>query len=136
MDFDDYQRGTGQTNIYSAAIEDLLEPIKRVVENSGDFPAESALTEVEGILNAAYVLLGGLGEFGEVANKFKKVIRGDRDMYEFGNLAFDETGDVLWYLSELSTQLDHRLNDVAANNNGKLLGRQLRGTLQGDGDQR
>ena len=47
-----------------------------------------------------------------------------------------ELGDVLWYLSELCTRLEIRLEDVAARNVAKLADRASRGVLGGDGDVR
>jgi len=56
--------------------------------------------DVENIDRIAYSLLGLCGEAGEVADKYKKVLRGDRQR----TVQFDvdmalELGDVLWYLS-------------------------------------
>lgn len=77
-------------------------------------------------------------EAGEVAGKVKKIFRdhdgvvtqADRDALTL------ELGDVLWYLSELCTQLGIQLEDVAARNIEKLRGRMERGTLSGSGDSR
>ncbi len=85
-----------------------------------------------------YPTLGLTNEAGEVAGKVKKIFR-DR-----GGVVTDEDraaltlelGDVLWYLSELCTQLDVRLEDVAEANLDKLRSRVERGTLGGDGDNR
>lgn len=85
-----------------------------------------------------YPTLGLTNEAGEVAGKVKKIFR-DR-----GGIVTDEDrkalelelGDVLWYLTELCTKLDIRLEDVAASNLKKLTGRVARGTLRGDGDDR
>ena len=85
-----------------------------------------------------YPTLGLTNEAGEVAGKVKKIFR-DR-----GGVVTDddraaltlELGDVLWYLSELCTQLGISLEDVAATNISKLRGRLDRGTLLGDGDDR
>ncbi len=85
-----------------------------------------------------YPTLGLTNEAGEVAGKVKKIFR-DR-----GGVITDddraalklELGDVLWYLAEICTQLDIRLEDVAAANIAKLRGRIARGTMAGDGDTR
>lgn len=85
-----------------------------------------------------YPTLGLTNEAGEVAGKVKKIFR-DRG----GVISDDdrtaltlELGDVLWYLSELCTQLGIDLEAVAAANLDKVNGRLARGTLQGDGDYR
>lgn len=85
-----------------------------------------------------YPTLGLTNEAGEVAGKVKKIFR-DR-----GGVVTDEDraaltlelGDVLWYLSELCTQLEVSLADVAEANLDKLRSRVERGTLGGDGDYR
>ncbi|MFA7365358.1 MAG: MazG nucleotide pyrophosphohydrolase domain-containing protein [Patescibacteria group bacterium] len=47
-----------------------------------------------------------------------------------------ELGDVLWYISQLSTELNIDLEDVAKTNLEKLLSRQKRNVLGGSGDNR
>ncbi|MDH4330506.1 MAG: nucleoside triphosphate pyrophosphohydrolase family protein [Candidatus Moranbacteria bacterium] len=86
----------------------------------------------------AYLPLGLAGEAGEVAEKFKKIIR-DKD----GKIDDDtkkeiskELGDVLWYVAQLSTELGLEMDDVAKNNIEKLYSRLERGVIQGDGDNR
>jgi NTP pyrophosphatase (non-canonical NTP hydrolase) len=43
---------------------------------------------------------------------------------------------VLWYLSQLATELDLTLEEIAEYNIEKLYSRLERGTIQGDGDER
>jgi NTP pyrophosphatase (non-canonical NTP hydrolase) len=47
-----------------------------------------------------------------------------------------ELGDVLWYLSQLASELGLELDAIAAENLEKLLSRQHRGVLSGAGDDR
>jgi NTP pyrophosphatase (non-canonical NTP hydrolase) len=47
-----------------------------------------------------------------------------------------ELGDVLWYLSQLATEADLDLEEIAEDNLEKLLSRQERGVLRGSGDDR
>lgn len=47
-----------------------------------------------------------------------------------------EMGDVLWQWSNLCWELGLNPSDVAEKNISKLLGRQERGTLNGEGDER
>jgi NTP pyrophosphatase (non-canonical NTP hydrolase) len=85
-----------------------------------------------------YPILGLTGEAGEVANKFKKVIRdkdGVIDVQSNLEMAM-ELGDVLWYVSALATDLGYSLEDIAKMNINKLESRRERGTLQGSGDHR
>ena len=84
-----------------------------------------------------YTVLGLVGEAGEVAEKVKKLIRGD--LVEQGDFEQDvtkELGDVLWYLSNLAGELGVSLNQVAELNLAKLQSRQERDVLNGNGDDR
>jgi NTP pyrophosphatase (non-canonical NTP hydrolase) len=47
-----------------------------------------------------------------------------------------ELGDVLWYVSQLSSELGLSLKEVAEKNIEKLYSRMDRGKLKGDGDNR
>lgn len=85
-----------------------------------------------------YPCLGLLGEAGEVAEKMKKVIRDNNGVIdaERKEMLIKEIGDVLWYMSQLCTDLDIKLDDVAKTNLDKLFSRLERGQIQGDGDNR
>lgn len=85
-----------------------------------------------------YPTLGLVNEAGEVAGKIKKVFRdksGEINAETRSALA-SELGDVLWYLAQTCTELDLSLDEVAIMNLEKLLDRQARGKIQGDGDNR
>ncbi|MCB0061954.1 MAG: nucleoside triphosphate pyrophosphohydrolase family protein [Caldilineaceae bacterium] len=85
-----------------------------------------------------YPTLGLANEAGEVAGKVKKIFR-DR-----GGIISDtdrealkgELGDVLWYLTQICTELDLTLEEVAEANLQKLFSRLERGVIGGDGDKR
>ena len=88
-----------------------------------------------------YLALGLSGEAAEVANKVKKIIRGDYDdcperAEEALNGIAKELGDVLWYIAVLSHELDTSLSTVAAANIDKLRARAEAGTIKGQGDDR
>lgn len=85
-----------------------------------------------------YCALGLAGESGEVAEKFKKVLRDSRGVvsHEARALIAKELGDVLWYVSELASCVGLDLDDVAKQNIAKLADRKNRGVLQGSGDTR
>ncbi len=85
-----------------------------------------------------YPVLGLANEAGEVAGKIKKVFRdkaGEVNGETRAALA-SELGDVLWYLAQVCTELDISLDEVAESNLAKLLDRQARGKIRGDGDNR
>ena len=85
-----------------------------------------------------YPTLGLANEAGEVAGKIKKIFRdkggaigdADREALKY------ELGDVLWYLTQICTELDLTLEDVAAANIEKLFSRLERGQIRGEGDER
>lgn len=85
-----------------------------------------------------YPTLGLTNEAGEVAGKIKKIFRdkggviSDADRHALQA----ELGDVLWYLAQVATELGLSLDEIAAANIAKLLDRQARGKIQGDGDDR
>ena len=83
-------------------------------------------------------ILGLVGESGEVADKFKKIIRdkagklSDEDRREMAK----ELGDVLWYINSIAVLIGLNLEDVANNNLEKLASRKLRNKISGSGDNR
>ncbi len=85
-----------------------------------------------------YPTLGLVNEAGEVAGKIKKIFR-DKDgvIGEAEKEALkSELGDVLWYIAQICSELNLSLDEVAQANIEKLLDRQARGKIQGDGDNR
>lgn len=86
----------------------------------------------------AYPALGLCGEAGEVADHAKKTIRDDGGSITDARRAAmaAELGDVLWYLAQLATELELDLGQIAQANLDKLLSRQRRGVLSGEGDDR
>ena len=88
--------------------------------------------------NFIYPTLGLSGEAGEVAEKIKKVIRDKEGVVdeEQKKEIEKELGDVLWYVSQLASELGLSLEDIAEKNIEKLYSRMDRGKLQGNGDNR
>jgi NTP pyrophosphatase (non-canonical NTP hydrolase) len=85
-----------------------------------------------------YPTLGLTNEAGEVAGKIKKIFR-DKDgvIGEAEREALkSELGDVLWYVAQVCTELELSLDQVAEGNLAKLLDRQARDKIKGDGDNR
>lgn len=83
-------------------------------------------------------VFGLMGESGEVAEKFKKLIRdkqgkiSDEDKQEI----IKELGDILWYINSVSHLLGSNLEEVAQKNLDKVISRKERGKIQGSGDNR
>jgi len=85
-----------------------------------------------------HLLLGLVGETGEIAEKAKKIVR-DRDS-DFSQWDAEdlkkELGDSLWYIAVIADYFDILLDDVAQLNIAKLADRQRRGVIGGSGDGR
>lgn len=93
-----------------------------------------------------YPVFGLCEEAGEVAGKFKKIIRDSNPKRDAnGMLVFTpeqtravalELGDVMWYVAVLAHKLGYPLEEIAEMNVNKLADRQRRGVLGGSGDNR
>lgn len=114
MTFDDYQKQAISTDTFGGERPDV--------------PSMAFMSKV----------LGLAGEAGEVAEKFKKILRDkqgkitDSDKQEITK----ELGDVLWYTSAIATYLGVPLQEVADKNLTKVLSRKSRGVSNGSGDNR
>ena len=106
-----------------------LADYQRLSRRTAEYPREAWLT---------YPALGLAGEAGEVAEHVKKAIRDDGGELSAERRAAmtKELGDVLWYVSQLASELGLELEEVARVNLEKLLSRQRRGVLSGSGDER
>lgn len=88
--------------------------------------------------SSIYPILGLASEVGELAGKFKKLYR-DQNGVEppgFREGVLLELGDILWYLTQVCTNLGFTLEQVAEANLDKIMDRRRRGVLDGDGDLR
>ena len=110
MNFNDYQKQSKKTAIYPKF-------------------------EGHGWVQAALGLASGSGE---VANNLKKVLRDHNGEINDATLQAvkGELGDVLWYVSQITTELGLDLDDVAQANLDKLFDRKKRNVLTGSGDNR
>lgn len=83
-------------------------------------------------------VFGLVGESGEVAEKFKKLIRDKKGEISAEDKAeiLKELGDILWYVNSVSTLLGSSLSEVAEKNLDKVLSRKARGVTHGSGDNR
>ncbi len=91
---------------------------------------------MEGAL--AYPTLGLVNEAGEVAGKVKKIYRDKNGIVseEDREALKAELGDVLWYFTQICTELGLTLEEVAEANLEKLFSRLERNKLGGEGDNR
>jgi len=81
-----------------------------------------------------YPALGLAGECGEYIEKVKKNLRGDGPLDKVQ--AAKELGDCLFYLSASASDIGFSLEEIASLNIEKLISRQERGVIQGNGDNR
>lgn len=109
MDFTEYQKLSRKTAIYP---------------NAGS--------------NYVYPTLGLSGESGEVAEKIKKAIRDENGVISESRKKDieKELGDVLWYVSQIASELGLSLDGIAKLNIDKLYARMERNVLAGSGDNR
>jgi NTP pyrophosphatase (non-canonical NTP hydrolase) len=109
MDFKEYQKKSRKTAVYPQAGKNYI-----------------------------YPTLGLAGESGEVAEKIKKIIRDKKGKISRKTRAEveKELGDVLWYISQLASELKLDMDNVAEKNIEKLYNRMKRGKLKGNGDNR
>jgi len=85
-----------------------------------------------------YPVLGLCNEAGELAGKIKKIFRDKKGkISEADREALKgEIGDVLWYLTQIATNLDLTLEEIAEHNLEKIYSRLERGVIGGSGDNR
>jgi NTP pyrophosphatase (non-canonical NTP hydrolase) len=108
-----------------------IDEYQESAEETAIFPDELPEEVDAGLV---YCVMGLSGEAGECLEKVKKAIREDDEKY-LEELE-DELGDVLWYWSQAVNELGKNGNEIALDNLEKLLDRQVRGKLEGKGDNR
>ncbi len=115
MDFEEYQRLSKKSAIYP-----------ELGVSNGPF------------VGWIYPSLGLAGEAGEVVDNIKKLIRDQRLVLdeELRERIKKELGDILWYVSQLASELSLSLDDVAKSNLAKVESRRTQGSLHGSGDER
>ena len=108
-----------------------LDEYQAKTRNTASYP--DAFSGTRAAIN--YTVVGLVGEAGEIANKWKKLLRGD--YVGHSRMAIeDEIGDVLWYAARLAEELGTSLDVIAARNIAKLELRLKSGTIKGNGDDR
>jgi NTP pyrophosphatase (non-canonical NTP hydrolase) len=77
-------------------------------------------TKLKGVEGVHIPLLGLAGETGTLLTEYKKRLR-DGDSHKLFPTQFkEELGDILWYVSNIATKLDLKLEDIASNNLKKI----------------
>ena len=99
---------------------------------------KTAILRSDKQLDMTICALGTVGEAGEVADKWKKILvyqNGlikDEDRTELAK----EMGDVIWYIAMFADHLGLSFDAIATQNIEKLASRKARDTLRGKGDNR
>lgn len=85
-----------------------------------------------------YPTLGLVNEAGEFAGKIKKIFRDKNGVIskEDREALKGELGDILWYFTQICTELGFTLESVAESNLKKLFSRIKRNKIGGSGDDR
>lgn len=124
MDFNEYQSAALKSAVYKNI---HVSPSTLNIDKAGNISPRS-------LEHIWYPAIGLSGEVGEILNKVKKYWRDGKNV-NVEELK-GELGDVLWYVAALASELDLKLEDIAASNITKLEGRIKRETLSGSGDNR
>lgn len=123
--------------------ETLKAVLARVPQGRGEqeltadsYQEQAMKTALPAVRNLSYMLLGLCNEAGEVAGKYKKVLRGDVRLNEVVDDITKELGDAAWYLAGAAEMCGASLGDVMQGNLDKLNDRRARGVIKGNGDNR
>lgn len=100
--------------------------------------AAQYIPTVECVPDIAYATMSLTGEAGEVAEKVKRIFRGDAVTKEQGydEEIVKELGDVLWCVAAICTALNTPMEYAARVSLRKMEDRRKRGLLKGSGDNR
>lgn len=77
-----------------------------------------------------YTLFGALGELGELANKYNKILRSEQNLYQSRELLMDEAMDGVWYILALLKELGYTFQEGAEFNLAKLAARKAANQLK------
>lgn len=113
---------------------DYQEESKKTARGFANPEGDGEIVIEEKKLKALFLSNGINGETGELAEKIKKYVREDDEKYLEDARA--EFGDVLWYMAQLASLLDEDLSELAGDNIMKLLDREERDVIFGEGDER
>ena len=106
-------------------VDTTIEEYTKFVQSMKVYPERQAII---------YPTLGIAGESGEVSEKVKKWLRGDKELDKAELVK--ELGDIMWYITSLADDLGYSLQQVIDANVAKLKSRKARGVQKGDGDNR
>lgn len=106
--------------------EMTLDQYQKTTQEHAIYPGQGEINGMNGGLN--YCIIALCGEAGEIANRYKKLLRDDHGQMnnEARQELILEAGDCLWYLARIAKELDCPLSEIARANIDKLRKRALR----------
>lgn len=103
-----------------------------------EYQQKALLTASEQPNEVFHRVLGLVGEAGEIAEKFKKLVRdqgSDLNKLDKADIT-KELGDTLWYIATLADYLDISLEEIGRLNLEKVAYRKAQNKIGGSGDNR
>lgn len=113
-----------------------------------EYQRRAMTTCMESCDNHAYMLMGLVGEVGELFSKLAKAIRKEKisindNDFNFHKLSdqekhdlISELGDLQWFIAGIAFSMGRDLQEIGEENLAKLADRAKRGVIIGDGDNR
>jgi hypothetical protein len=124
----DYVAVTEKTEVQDATYVQLggttLNQFQKDAYGTAVYPGKGGKAGIE------YVLFGALGELGELANKYKKILRREDNPYKHRELLMDEGADAIWYILAFFKELGYTFEEAAQYNLAKLAARMQAGELK------
>ena len=94
--------------IIKGNLKDTKKPAREIKMNFKEYQTESRKTALYPNLNLSieYPLMGLMGEFGELSEKFKKVLRDNKGVMSPDRIdgIINEASDILWYLFQIYSE--------------------------------
>jgi|ERR1041385_8083752 NTP pyrophosphatase (non-canonical NTP hydrolase) len=93
-----------------------LNKYQELTQTTAIYPGQGSKAGLE------YSILGFVGEAGELANAYKKILRDNHGQINDDRLVglCLELGDALWYMARIAKELGFSFNDIATMNIEKL----------------
>lgn len=101
-----------------------LNEFQRQAYGTAVYPGQGTKAGIE------YCLFGLLGEAGELANKYKKILRSGQNPYDHAIMLMDENMDAVWYAMALLKELGFTFEEGGQFNLKKLAARKAAGELK------
>lgn len=115
--------------LYTIALHNIIYPPKMTTMDFDYYQSEAKKTQQlyreDDEINEVVPFLGIIGETGSVVAELKKKLRDGENYSGFSKQLEEELGDVLWYVSNLASNYDLSLVEIAEKNLKKIKERWL-----------